>query len=116
MLVLVSFVLVLAAAVTLVVGLLQSGLTLIYLSIACSVLAGIVLAVAVLRGRPEPKAAPVGRAYTPPQPAQVPASVGAPTTSWSAPSSSAPPPPPPPPPPPSQAPSPAEDAATKAAG
>ncbi|MGI8984256.1 MAG: hypothetical protein ACR2HM_06950, partial [Acidimicrobiales bacterium] len=65
MLVLVSFVLVLAAAVTLVVGLLQSGLNLIYLSIGCSVLAGVVLAVAVLRGRPEPKAAaPVGRAYT----------------------------------------------------
>jgi len=56
-LVLVSFVLVLAAAVTLVVGLLQSGLELIYLSIGCSVLAGIVLAVAVLRGGPEPKAA-----------------------------------------------------------
>jgi len=55
--VLVSFLLVLAAAVTLVVGLLQSGLTLIYLSIGCSVVAGLVLAVAVLRGRPEPRAA-----------------------------------------------------------
>jgi len=117
-LVLVSFVLVLAAAVTLVVGLLQSGLTLIYLSIACSVLAGIVLAVAVLRGRPEPKPAAAGRPYTPPQPAPVPASVGAPasgreaTTSWSPPS----PPPPPPPPsytPPAAAP---DDSATKAAG
>jgi hypothetical protein len=80
-LVLVSFVLVLAAAVTLVVGLLQSGLTLIYLSIACSVLAGVVLAVAVLRGRPEPKAAPIGRPFTPPASAPpVPASVGAPAS------------------------------------
>ncbi|MEA2931311.1 MAG: hypothetical protein QOI56_96 [Actinomycetota bacterium] len=68
MVVLVSFLLVLAAAVTLVVGLLQSGLTLIYLSIGCSVVAGLVLAVAVLRGRPEPKAAPVApaRPYSPP--------------------------------------------------
>jgi hypothetical protein len=65
---LVSFLLVLAAAVTLVVGLLQSGLTLIYLSIGCSVVAGLVLAVAVLRGRPEPKAASVApaRPYSPP--------------------------------------------------
>jgi hypothetical protein len=123
-LVLVSFVLVLAAAVTLVVGLLQSGLTLIYLSIGCSVLAGIVLAVAVLRGRPEPKAAaPVGRPFTPPASAPpYPASAGAPsaaaatTTTYP---SAATPPPPPPPPPPSPAPVPAtatDDAATKAAG
>ena len=118
MLVLVSFVLVLAAAVTLVVGLLQSGLTLIYLSIGCSVLAGVVLAVAVLRGRPEPRAAaPVGRAFTPPAAAPpVPASVGAPATSTyeSAPSYTPPPSPPPPPPPPS--PGPTDDAAVKAAG
>ncbi|MEA2827077.1 MAG: hypothetical protein QOG43_1516 [Actinomycetota bacterium] len=73
MVVLVSFLLVLAAAVTLVVGLLQSGLTLIYLSIGCSVVAGLVLAVAVLRGRPEPKAAPVA----PPRPVSTPASVPA---------------------------------------
>jgi len=113
-LVLVSFVLVLAAAVTLVVGLLQSGLTLIYLSIACSVLAGVVLAVAVLRGRPEPKAAPIGRPYQAPAsapPPPVPASVGAPapaetTTSWS----------PPPAAPPSPPPQPTDDMATKAAG
>lgn len=118
MLVLVSFVLVLAAAVTLVVGLLQSGLTLIYLSIACSVLAGVVLAVAVLRGRPEPKAAPVGRSYTAPAaapPPPVPASVGAPSTpstsSWSPPT-----PAPPPPPPPAIESGPSDDAATKAAG
>src|SRR5205814_1305934 len=44
--------LVLAAAVTLVIGLLNSGLGLIYVSIACSVLAGVVLAAAVFRSRP----------------------------------------------------------------
>jgi hypothetical protein len=121
-LVLVSFVLVLAAAVTLVVGLLQSGLTLIYLSIGCSVLAGVVLAVAVLRGRPEPKAAPAGRAYSPPpQPAQVPTSVGAPsssaesTSTWRASPAPAPPPPPPTPYTPQPAGS-GDDVATKAAG
>ncbi len=54
--VLVSFVLVLAAAVTLVIGLLQTGLALIWLSIGCSVVAGLVLALAVVRGRPEGKA------------------------------------------------------------
>ncbi len=74
MVVLVSFLLVLAAAVTLVVGLLQSGLTLIYLSIGCSVVAGLVLAVAVLRGRPEPKAAMAApsRPYSPPPPVSTP--------------------------------------------
>ena len=123
MLVLVSFVLVLAAAVTLVVGLLQSGLTLIYLSIACSVLAGVVLAVAVLRGRPEPKAAaPIGRPYTPPATAPpvreperpVPASVGAPASSSAATTSFTPPPPPPTPAAPAGPIG--DDAATKAAG
>jgi len=119
-LVLVSFVLVLAAAVTLVVGLLQSGLTLIYLSIACSVLAGVVLAVAVLRGRPEPKAAPIGRPFTPPASAPpVPASVGAPASSATETTSFTPPPPPsstssPTPAPPARGVS--DDAATKAAG
>ena len=125
MLVLVSFVLVLAAAVTLVVGLLQSGLTLIYLSIACSVLAGVVLAVAVLRGRPEPKAAaPIGRPYTPPASAPparepeppVPASVGAPASSSAATTSFTPPPPPPPSTPAPAARAAGDDAATKAAG
>jgi len=53
----VSFVLVVVAAITLVIGLLQSGLGIIYVSIGCSVLAGIVLATAVLRGRPEPRSA-----------------------------------------------------------
>ena len=132
MLVLVSFVLVLAAAVTLVVGLLQSGLTLIYLSIGCSVLAGVVLAVAVLRGRPEPKAAaPVGRAYTPPAsapPAPATTSTYEPATTSTyepattstyepapAPATSYTPPPPPPPPTPAPAP-PSDDAAIKAAG
>lgn len=119
MLVLVSFVLVLAAAVTLVVGLLQSGLTLIYLSIGCSVLAGVVLAVAVLRGRPEPRAAaPVGRSFTPPAAAPPqPATVGAPastSTYESAPSWTPPPSSPPPPPPPS--PGPTDDPSAKAAG
>jgi len=113
-------VLVLAAAVTLVVGLLQSGLTLIYLSIGCSVLAGVVLAVAVLRGRPEPKAAPVGRPFTPPVSAPpVPASVGAPSADPYPTTSFTPPPPPSPAPPPSTPtppPAPREDAATKAAG
>ena len=55
--VLVSFLLVLAAAVTLVIGLLNSGLGLIYVSIGCSVAAGIVLALAVVRSRPERAAA-----------------------------------------------------------
>ena len=56
--VLVSFLLVLAAAVTLVIGLLNSGLGLIYVSIGCSVAAGIVLALAVVRSRPERAGAP----------------------------------------------------------
>src|SRR4029077_18708505 len=50
--VLLSFLLVLAAAVTLVIGLLNSGLGLIYVSIGCSVASGIVLALAVVRNRP----------------------------------------------------------------
>ncbi len=56
--VLVSAALVVVATITLVIGLLGTGLSLIYVSIGCSVLAGIVLAVAVLRGRPEDVAAP----------------------------------------------------------
>jgi hypothetical protein len=121
-LVLVSFVLVLAAAVTLVVGLLQSGLTLIYLSIGCSVLAGVVLAVAVLRGRPEPRSAGADRSFTPPVRQQVPATVGAPpaattTTRWNdPPASSTPPPPPPPPPSPAPEAAAGSDLATRAAG
>ena len=117
--VLVSFALVVVATITLVVGLLQSGLTLIYVSIACSVLAGLVLAVAVLRGRPEeaPAAAPARPApvstgagpgpSTPPPTAPVnrpwqaaepsPATAGGST--WGATSTAEPPPAPAPPPP-----------------
>ena len=58
--VLVSFLLVLAAAVTLVIGLLNTGLGLIYVSIACSVGAGVVLAVAVVRSRPQAQLATGG--------------------------------------------------------
>jgi hypothetical protein len=67
--VLVSFVLVLAAAVTLVIGLLQTGLALIWLSIGCSVVAGLVLALAVVRGRPDGRPARV----EPPRPVPEPA-------------------------------------------
>jgi hypothetical protein len=74
--VLVSLLLVLLAAVALVVGLLQSGLTIIYVSIGCSVVAGILLAVAVVRGRPQ--RIPVG-AQPQPQPQPQPA---ASTASW----------------------------------
>ena len=53
MLVLLSFALVLAATVLLVIGLLiDDGLTLIYLSIACSAAAAVVLVVAVRRSKP----------------------------------------------------------------
>lgn len=72
--VLVSLLLVLAAAVALVIGLLQSGLAIIYVSIGCSVVAGVLLAVAVVRGKPErvssgpmPRPAPPG-APPPPEP------------------------------------------------
>lgn len=54
----VSGVLVLVAFVTLVVGIFQSGLELIYVSIAASVLAGVSLATGVLKTRP--KAVAVG--------------------------------------------------------
>ena len=136
MVVLVSFALVLAAAVTLVVGLLQSGLTLIYVSIACSVVAGLVLALAVLRGRPEPKPATAGRpAATPaaappaaapastrtferpsepepePEPELEPATVGGGWGSAQATTEAPSPPPPPPPSPRASAPD-----ATQAAG
>ncbi|MDQ3978788.1 MAG: hypothetical protein M3314_04465, partial [Actinomycetota bacterium] len=113
-----SFALVVVATITLVVGLLQSGLTLIYVSIACSVLAGLVLAFAVLRGRPEEapaagaptRAVPVTTATgpsTPPPPSAAPSgrpweTAGAPTgstsSSWGAPSTPPPPSAPSPPP------------------
>ena len=60
--VLLSFLLVLAAAVTLVIGLVGTGLGLIYVSIACSLAAGIVLAVAVVRSRPSTELAAAGPA------------------------------------------------------
>lgn len=103
--VLVSFLLVLAAAVTLVVGLLQSGLGLIYVSIGCSVVAGVVLALAVLRGRSDEGAAPaMGRAApagagapppqswqpTAPQPEPEPVPAAATTTAWGRPDQGAP--------------------------
>jgi hypothetical protein len=58
--VLLSFLLVLAAAVTLVIGLVGTGLGLLYVSIACSLAAGIVLAVAVVRSRPATELAAAG--------------------------------------------------------
>jgi hypothetical protein len=76
---LVSLLLVLCAAVALVIGLLQSGLAIIYVSIGCSVLAGVLLAVAVVRGRPD--RAPAGRMPPPPQPAPQPAQSWQPSTS-----------------------------------
>src|SRR5438132_13509950 len=63
--VLLSFLLVLAAAVTLVIGLVGTGLGLIYVSIACSVGAGIVLAAAVLRSRPQHELAGSGTGVLP---------------------------------------------------
>ncbi|HEX2193233.1 MAG TPA: hypothetical protein VHH09_08565 [Acidimicrobiales bacterium] len=102
-----SFVLVLVAAITLVIGLLQSGLAIIYVSIACSVLAGIVLFIAVLRGRPEPRPA-AAPAPARPEPAAAPPAPAPADTAWrpSAPPApadaqaepeAAPAPPPPPP-------------------
>jgi len=83
--VLVSFVLVVVAAITLVIGLLQSGLGIIYVSIACSVLAGIVLFTAVLRGRPESRGASAPASRPAPQAAPPPAEAPAPAQEWSAP-------------------------------
>lgn len=56
MLVLLSFALVLVATVLLVLGLLNDGLTLIYLSIGCSAGAAIVLIVALRRHQPAAEA------------------------------------------------------------
>lgn len=83
--VLVSFVLVVVAAITLVIGLLQSGLGIIYVSIACSLAAGVVLLLAVLRGRPAPGGA-VARPASSAAPAQP-----APAQEWSAPTAAVPP-------------------------
>jgi hypothetical protein len=79
-LVLLSFGLVLVATVLLVLGLLaDDGLTLIYVSIACSVLAGVVLVVATRLGRPKAGTesagpAPLPETSAPPAPAPAPAS------------------------------------------
>ena len=94
--VLVSFVLVVVAAIALVIGLLQSGLGIIYVSIACSVLAGIVLVVAVMRGRPEARPAAAPTARPAPQAAPPPPSAAEADADRTV--VSAPPPPPPPPP------------------
>ena len=98
--VLVSFVLVVVAAIALVIGLLQSGLGIIYVSIACSVLAGVVLVIAVLRGRPEARPAGAPAARPAPQAAPPPPSAAEDDTTRV----SAPPPPPPPQPEPEREP------------
>src|SRR5207245_729032 len=72
--VLVSFLLVLAAAVTLVIGLLNGGLGLIYVSIGCSLAAGLVLALAVLRSRP--RGEPAAASGPAPLPSREPAPIG----------------------------------------
>jgi hypothetical protein len=66
-LVLISFGLVLVATVLLVLGLVQdSGLTLIYVSIGCSLLAGIILVVATRVNRPKPESIAAGPSPLPP--------------------------------------------------
>ena len=67
MLVLISFGLVLVATVLLVLGLVQdSGLALIYVSIACSLAAGIILVVATRVNRPKAESVATGPAPLPP--------------------------------------------------
>jgi hypothetical protein len=76
---LVSFLLVIVATIFLLSGLfLTKDLALIFISIACSALAGIVLVVAVMRSRPRPAAEPAadGSGVTP-APATVAADAGA---------------------------------------
>ena len=79
MLVLLSFALVLAATVLLVLGLLNDGLTLIYLSIACSIGAAVVLIIALRRNKPrtEVKAPPAPLPVQQTEPAPAPAPVAA---------------------------------------
>jgi hypothetical protein len=58
---LVSFLLVIVATIFLLSGLfLTKDLALIFISIACSALAGIVLVVAVMKSRPRPSEVPAG--------------------------------------------------------
>ena len=74
-LVLLSFGLVLVATVLLVLGLLaDSGLALIYLSIGCSIVAGILLVVATRMGRPRTALATAGASAEPVAPTPVPVS------------------------------------------
>ena len=73
---LVSFLLVIVATIFLLSGLfLTKDLALIFISIACSAVAGIVLVVAVMKSRPRPGAAPAAEG-----PGLVPASTGATAT------------------------------------
>jgi len=69
---LVSFLLVIVATIFLLSGLfLTKDLALIFISIACSALAGIVLVVAVMRSRPRPAAEPAADGALTPTPAPV---------------------------------------------
>ena len=69
---LVSFLLVIVATIFLLSGLfLTKDLALIFISIACSALAGIVLVVAVMRSRPRPTAAPAAEGGLTPAAASV---------------------------------------------
>jgi hypothetical protein len=75
---LVSFLLVIVATIFLLSGLfLTKDLALIFISIACSALAGIVLVVAVMRSRPRPAAEPAADGALTPTPAPVAAEAGA---------------------------------------
>ncbi len=75
---LVSFLLVIVATIFLLSGLLlTSSLALIFISIACSALAGIVLVVAVMKSRPRPGAVPATDGGVPP-PAPLPVAAEAP--------------------------------------
>jgi len=74
---LVSFLLVIVATIFLLSGLfLTKDLALIFISIACSALAGIVLVVAVMRSRPRPSAEPAADGALTPTPAPVAAEAG----------------------------------------
>jgi len=75
---LVSFLLVIVATIFLLSGLfLTKDLALIFISIACSALAGIVLVVAVMRSRPRPAAEPAADDALTPAPAPLAAEAGA---------------------------------------
>lgn len=77
---LVSFLLVIVATIFLLSGLfLTKDLALIFISIACSALAGIVLVVAVMRSRPRPATEPAADGGMTPAPANVAAEAGAAT-------------------------------------